>query len=134
MRKVLFLILFLLSAVGMDAQLTTHFVKIDGRVEQFSITRFLLETINNQPYLSVTNEIGNSLYKIVEQKEPKETIQNGDTITICVFDCIDNTGRAKHHFVQYLPKNLTGKKIIIKDYITIGERKMPCITYSSTKY
>lgn len=134
MRKILFLIIFLLSAMGMDAQLTTHFVKIDGDKEQFSITRFLLESINNQPYLSVTNEIGNSLYKIVEQKEPKESIQNGDSITICVFDCIDKTGRAKHHFVQFLPKHLKGKKIIIKDYVTIGERKMPCITYSSMKY
>ena len=134
MRKVLFLIIFLLSVIGLKAQLTTHFVKIDGGAEQFSITRFLLETINNQPCLSMTNEVGNYQYKIIEQKEPKETIQNGDTLTICVFDCIDKTGKAKHHFVQFLPKYLKGKKIIIKDYVTIGERKMPCVTYSSKEY
>lgn len=134
MRKVIFIILLLVVSICGYSQIATHFVKVDGGVEKFQITRFGLASISGQPYLYVTNELSNSRYKITEQKEPSERVINGDSVTVYIFDCIDATGRAKHHFVQTIPKHLKGKKVIVKDYMTIGERKMPCITYTSIEY
>ena len=134
MRKVIFVILLLVVSICGYAQIVTHFVKIDGGSEKSQITRFKLASISGQPYLYVTHELSNSRYKITEQKEPSERVINGDSVTVCIFDCVDVTGRAKHHFVQTLPKHLKGKRVIVKDYVTIGERKMPCVTYTSIEY
>lgn len=134
MRKVMLLILLLVISLCGYSQITTHFVKVDGGSEKFQITRFNLSSISGHQYLYVTNELSNSRYKITEQKEPSERLINGDSVTVCIFDCVDVTGRAKHHFVQTLPKHLKGQKIIVKDYVTIGERKMPCVTYTSIEY
>lgn len=134
MRKVMLLILLLVISLCGYSQITTHFVKVDGGSEKFQITRFNLSSISGHQYLYVTNELSNSRYKITEQKEPSERVINGDSVTVCIFDCVDATGRAKHHFVQILPKHLKGKKVVVKDYVTIGDRKMPCVTYTSKEY
>lgn len=132
--RILSIIAFLILSLNGYAQITTHFVKVDGGSEKFQITRFNLSSISGYPYLYVTNELSNSRYKITEQKEPSERVVNGDSVTVCIFDCVDVTGRAKHHFVQTLPKHLKGKKVVIKDYVTMGDRKMPCVTYTSKEY
>lgn len=100
MRKVIFIILLLVVSMCGYAQIVTHFVKIDGGSEKSQITRFKLVSISGQPYLYVTNELSNSQYKITEQKEPSERVINGDSITVCIFDCVDVTGRAKHHLFK----------------------------------